>query len=284
MKFKAFLLLGLMITIICFLLKSYVLKKAVAIDDLTVYKMNFGGYERTYYVHFPPSEKMKSKVPILFNLHGGGGTAKGSVRITFGRFNELADKDGFIMVYPEAVQKSWNNGRKLDETKAWREDIDDVGFIVKIVETLEAKYKVDRKRIYTTGMSNGGFMSSRLLCERADLFRGGAILTASISTDFFPNCKPSQPIAVLLMNSTKDAIIPYDGGIIKFFGKERGSILSTDDYLAFWQEKNGCVSKKETIEIADKDGDGTSVSIESYEDCANRGALLLYKINGAGHT
>ena len=212
MKFKAFLLLGLMITIICFLLKSYVLKKAVAIDDLTVYKMNFGGYERTYYVHFPPSEKMKSKVPILFNLHGGGGTAKGSVRITFGRFNELADKDGFIMVYPEAVQKSWNNGRKLDETKAWREDIDDVGFIVKIVETLEAKYKVDRKRIYTTGMSNGGFMSSRLLCERADLFRGGAILTASISTDFFPNCKPSQPIAVLLMNSTKDPIIPYDGG------------------------------------------------------------------------
>ncbi len=67
--------------------------------------MEFGGRERNYIVHFPPEAKMEKPIPLLFNLHGGGGTAKGTSGLTFGRFNTLADRDGFIVVYPNAIKK-----------------------------------------------------------------------------------------------------------------------------------------------------------------------------------
>ncbi|MGB5665942.1 MAG: PHB depolymerase family esterase, partial [Maribacter sp.] len=241
-------------------------------------------YEREYLVHLPPKEKMNAPVPLLFHLHGGGGTAKGTVGLTFGRFNELADRDGFIVVYPNAVEKNWNDGRKLDAVKAWKENIDDVGFIVAIVNALKKEYNIDTSRIFTTGMSNGGFMSSRLLCDRADIFRGGAILTASISADYLPKCKPELPTAVMVMNGTDDPLVPYDGGQIKVFKKNRGEIISTNEIMDFWKEKNGCTVKKNTVALHDSKADDTSVIVEEYSNCQDRGALVLYTIKGGGHT
>ena len=252
-------------------------------NDLTI-KMEFGGRERNYIVHLPPKEKMNASVPLLFHLHGGGGTAKGTAGLTFGRFNELADRDGFIVVYPNAINKNWNDGRKLEDVIAWKEDIDDVGFITAIVDKLKQKYKIDNKRIFTTGMSNGGFMTSRLLCDRADIFSGGAILTASLSKDYMPKCDPEKPVAVMVMNGTEDPLIPYDGGLIKVFRKTRGEIVSTDEIVDFWKDKNGCTVKKNTVALPDSTADDTTVIVEEYSNCQDRGALVLYTIKGGGHT
>ncbi|MBT8298774.1 MAG: prolyl oligopeptidase family serine peptidase [Maribacter sp.] len=210
----------------------------------TTQTLNFGGYERSYIVHLPPASKMQQPIPLLFHIHGGGGTAKGTPGLTFGRFNELADRDGFIVVYPNAIAKNWNDGRSLEGVKAWKENIDDVGFITAILDELKQKYPIDTSRIFTTGMSNGGFMSSRLLCDRADIFRGGAILTASLSKEYIPKCKPENPVAVMVMNGTDDPLVPYNGGQIKVFRKTRGEIVSTDEIIDFWKEKNGCMLKK----------------------------------------
>ena len=252
-------------------------------NDLTI-KMEFGGRERNYIVHLPPKEKMNGSVPLLFHLHGGGGTAKGTAGLTFGRFNELADRDGFIVVYPNAINKNWNDGRKLEDVIAWKEDIDDVGFITAIVDKLKQKYKIDSKRIFTTGMSNGGFMTSRLLCDRADIFSGGAILTASLSKDYMPKCDPEKPVAVMVMNGTEDPLVPYDGGLIKVFRKTRGEIVSTDEIVDFWKDKNGCTVKKNTVALPDSTADDTTVIVEEYSNCQDRGALVLYTIKGGGHT
>ena len=252
-------------------------------NDLTI-KMEFGGRERNYIVHLPPKEKMNGSVPLLFHLHGGGGTAKGTAGLTFGRFNELADRDGFIVVYPNAINKNWNDGRKLEDVIAWKEDIDDVGFITAIVDKLKQKYKIDNKRIFTTGMSNGGFMTSRLLCDRADIFSGGAILTASLSKDYMPKCDPEKPVAVMVMNGTEDPLVPYDGGLIKVFRKTRGEIVSTDEIVDFWKDKNGCTVKKNTVALPDSTADDTTVIVEEYSNCQDRGALVLYTIKGGGHT
>ncbi len=252
-------------------------------NDLTI-KMEFGGRERNYIVHLPPKEKMNASVPLLFHLHGGGGTAKGTAGLTFGRFNELADRDGFIVVYPNAINKNWNDGRKLEDVIAWKEDIDDVGFITAIVDKLKQKYKIDSKRIFTTGMSNGGFMTSRLLCDRADIFSGGAILTASLSKDYMPKCDPEKPVAVMVMNGTEDPLVPYDGGLIKVFRKTRGEIVSTDEIVDFWKDKNGCTVKKNTVALPDSTADDTTVIVEEYSNCQDRGALVLYTIKGGGHT
>lgn len=254
------------------------------LESTTQYKMQWDGYNRNYLVHLPPAEKMNKPMPLLFHLHGGGGTARGTPGITFGRFNELANRDGFIVVYPNAIKKNWNDGRKNNSVKAWRENVDDVGFIVAIIEELKKKYNIDEQRIFTTGMSNGGFMSGRLACDRADIFRGAAILTAQISKDYLPLCNPSQPVAMFVMNGTEDKLVPYEGGQIKVFNKFRGEVISTDEFVQFWKNKNGCTTKNPTVNLADKKDDGTTVTIEKYSNCEDRGELVLYKINGGGHT
>lgn len=247
-------------------------------------KLTWQGMERNYLVYLPPGFQDKGAMPVLFNIHGGGGTARGCIGLTFGRFNELADEHGFMVVYPNAIQKNWADGRK-EHLKPIHKDVDDVGFISEIVSELKANYSIDNNRIYTSGMSNGGFMSSRLLCDRADIFRGGAVLTATISSDYIKSCNPSRPVAVIVMNGTDDKLIPYDGGQVRVLGQNRGSVVSTDAYIEFWQKKNGCTSQNPVKHFPNTNKeDGTTVSLFSYGNCSPGGALALYRIEGGGHT
>ncbi len=251
---------------------------------LEEYDMHWDGYKRSYYVHYPNSLNPQKPAPLLFVLHGGGGTAKGMPGFTFGRFNELADRDGFIVVYPQGIGKQWNDGRKSDQVKAWKENVDDVGFLVNLVETLSVEYAIDKDRVFTCGISNGGFMSTRLACERPDIFRGAAIVTATISEDFYPRCNPQQPAAILVMNGTDDQLVPYEGGTIKVLGKNRGVVMSTNDYVAFWRERNGCRGELVEVQLEDLQDDGTTVSVKKYQDCQKGGRVVLYTIHGGGHT
>ncbi len=255
-------------------------------SDLLPQSLTWQNRERTYWIHLPPEAKMQGPLPILFHLHGGGGTGKGTPGLTYRRFNQIADREGFMVVYPDGIDKSWNDGR-TDHLKPENKEVDDVGFIAEIIKRLKETYPIDAERIFTTGMSNGGFMSSRLLCDRADLFRGGAILTASLSEDYLPKCQPEKPVAVLVMNGTDDPLVPYEGGDVRVFkrGKSRGRVISNDDYLAFWKEQNGCTGQEDTVELPNKrKWDGTTVSITTYTNCHTGGALKFYKIIGGGHT
>lgn len=253
----------------------------------TIYKSFYWqGHKRSFWLHLPPKSKLNKPVPLLFHLHGGGGTGKGTIGLTYGRFNQLADHEGFIVVYPNAISRSWNDGRTTI-IKPKNRGIDDVSFIVEIVKRLQKTYAIDTTRIFTAGMSNGGFMSTRLLCDRADIFRGGAILTASISEEYLPKCLPEKPVAVIVFNGTDDPLVPYKGGDIRLFkrGRSRGRIISNDDYLKFWQQKNKCIQKEAEVQLPDKyKADGTTVSITTYTNCKTKGALKFYKIKGGGHT
>ena len=271
---------------LCLLLLSTCqsLKNSQSSSEMIEYTLLHEGYERLFYVHLPPPEQLERSMPLLFHLHGGGGTAKRTPALTFNRFNTLADREGFIVVYPQAIEKNWNDGRKSSLVKAWQENIDDVGFIVKIIEKMVSEYNINEDRIFTSGMSNGGFMSTRLLCDRADLFRGGAILTAQISEDYLPQCDPAVPTAVLVMNGTDDQLVPYDGGEIMVLKRPRGKIISTDEFVKFWQEKNNCNQQLATVRLPDEVDDGTHISIDEYKGCDDRGALILYTVHGGGHT
>lgn len=255
-------------------------------EDIILQSLMWQKRKRTYWLHLPPKAKLKNPMPILFHLHGGGGTGKGTPKMTYRRFNQLADKEGFIVVYPDALSRNWNDGRS-ENLKPKNKDVDDVGFIVEIINRLKKTYNIDSNKIFTTGMSNGGFMSSRLLCDRSDLFRGGAILTASLSEEYLPKCQPEKPVAILVMNGTDDLIVPYNGGDIRVFKKtkSRGKVISNDEYIEFWKEKNGCTKQEPTIMLPDKNKkDGTTVSITTYTNCKTGGALKFYKIIGGGHT
>jgi len=246
-------------------------------SGLQLFEMSWEGRNRTYQVYFPPEQFFEQKLPILFVLHGGGFTRNG--------FNKIADREGFIVVYPEGFEKQWNDGRGVQGiVTAWDENIDDVGFISEIARLLSNDFSIDTSRIFTSGISNGGFMSSRLLCDRADLFRGGAIITATISESYLPNCNPTSPVSVLVLNGTEDPIVPYEGGQVVVLGQQRGQIISTDDYIQFWATNNGCESNALVIDFPDTEDDGTMVQINTNPNCTAQTRLQLYRIEGGGHT
>jgi len=235
-------------------------------------------------VHYPLEEHKNKSLPILFVVHGGGGTAQALITSTRNRFNELADTDGFIVVYPEGFEKQWNDGRDVEGiVTAWDEDINDVGFISDIVARLDANLNVNRSRVFTTGISNGGFMSSRLLCDRSDLFRGGAIVTATLATTYVGSCQPSSPNAILVINGTQDALVPYAGGEVVVLGQERGEVLGTEAYMQFLATRNGCDTNPTITDLPDMEDDGTTVKIYDYSNCPSS-KLQLYRIEGGGHT
>ena len=118
------------------------------------------GRMRTYLVHIPPSYNKESLTPLVIALHGGGGDGKKAEKSTL--MSHQSDKDGFILVYPDAVRGHWNDGRGVNRYRSHREDIDDVGFIASLIDVLAEDYNIDRTRVYVTGVSNGGLMSNRL--------------------------------------------------------------------------------------------------------------------------
>ncbi len=252
---------------------------------LKLEEMTWENRTRTYQVYFPLERFSQQSLPILFVLHGGGGNATDLQRFTSNRFNQLADTHGFIVVYPEGFEKSWNDGRDAPGiVTAWDENINDVGFISEIANRLITGFNIDKNRIFTSGISNGGFMSSRLLCDRSDLFKGGAIITATLSSTYINSCSASNSNSVLVFNGTDDPLVPYNGGQVTVFGQERGEVISTDAYMQFWANANGCQATPVITDFPDAVDDDTTIQIHDYPSCDNQSVVRLYSIIGGGHT
>ncbi|HEX9976401.1 MAG TPA: PHB depolymerase family esterase, partial [Dehalococcoidales bacterium] len=148
------------------------------------------GLERTFLVHVPPTSSTTRPMPLLIALHGGGGTGQGMVTLTQGSLNSLADKEGFIVVYPDGIENQWNDGREGDFTMVNREEIDDVGFISTLIDHLSQKHKIDNQRIYATGISNGAMMSYRLACELSNKIAAVAPVCGAMPLDSASRCSP----------------------------------------------------------------------------------------------
>ncbi len=282
-------LFTLIISLVCFAANSVEkLDSTSSLSSFKEYHIEHDGYERTYYVYKPHDRVLQNKkVPLLFVLHGGGGVAKTMPYYTKYQFHKLANKDGFIIVFPQGVDKQWNGGRDAELYPAmanaapFREQLDDVGFLTKVVLKVSDVHDIDPKRIFTCGMSNGGFMSNRLVCERPDIFRAAGVVTAQMDTCFVNKCNPKRAVSLMIFNGTEDKAVPYYGGDV---GGKRGHVISTKDYVDFWLVKNNCLTNKSTIDIPDEDGDGVWATRDTYENCEDDNKLILYTIHGGGHT
>src|SRR3970040_1470534 len=135
----------------------------VGVSRTVARTMRFGGLERTYLLHVPGGFPQGRPAGLVFVLHGGGGTGRNMERMT--RFSELADREGFIAVYPDAVERNWNDGRDAPNIRAQQENVDDVGFIGALIALLTREFGIDPRRVHSTGISNGAFMSQRLAGE-----------------------------------------------------------------------------------------------------------------------
>ena len=241
-----------------------------------------GGATRTYLLFLPNSPRaLGSGFPLVVMLHGGGGTAEQIVRFT--RFNEIAAREYFVVAYPQGLNRGWNDGRIFrgrSET-----DADDVAFIRALVADIGDKVTpLDRRRLYATGISNGGFMSFRLACEAADLFAAVAPVTATMSADLGPRCKPVAPVSVLVINGTADPLVPYNGGQVRVMFSLRGEIWSTDRTIAFWAKHNRCAGDVVVRPLPDRDTtDGSIVRQLDVFGCELSHVRLL-RVEGGGHT
>jgi polyhydroxybutyrate depolymerase len=249
------------------------------------YTFSHDGMERQYILYQPAFKSGHSGTrPLLLVLHGGGGTNRGMLWLTKGRFNELAERDGFFVVYPQGVDKSWNDGRPDKISGAHRKGIDDVGFLQALIEHLIARYSIDSKRIFVTGISNGGLMSFRLGCSLPDKICAIAPVTAQLPAAIAPLCGFESKVSLAVFNGTADPLVPYNGGQIKVFRRQRGEVLSTDETMDIWRQKNRCHPEAVITRLPDIADDGTRVTKIEYPRCENETKVLLYRIEGGGHT
>jgi len=248
----------------------------------------FGGLKRTYLIHIPSSHDKTKSTPLLIALHGGGGTGKNMVKLTLDGFDKLSDKKGFVVVYPDGIEKHWNDGRSGEEGfRAHKEDIDDVGFISTLIDYLIKKLNIDPKRVYITGMSNGAIMSYRLACELTEKITAIAPVAGNILQNSYLSCSPSKPISVLSINNVNDPLLPFAGGNITgpFGFKKLGKVLSTSDTIRFWVNHNNCSISPVITHERDKDPkDGTRIRKEVYGNGKDGTEVILYAIEGGGHT
>ena len=241
--------------------------------------------ERNYILYSPTLKPTHTgRRPLLLVLHGGGGTNRGMIWLTQERFNELADRDGFFVVYPQGIDKSWNDGRPDKISGAHRKNIDDVGFFEALIEHLTTQHPIDSERVFVTGISNGGLMSFRLGCSLPDKIRAIAPVTAQIPAAIEPLCRSESAVSLAVFNGTEDPLVPYDGGQISVLWKKRGEVLSTNETIRIWRKKNRCTSPAMTTALPDIAADGTRVTQIEYSRCNDDSKVVLYRIEGGGHT
>ena len=245
--------------------------------------------KRTFKIHTPQFYDSSIKLPLVIALHGRGGNGESMILITRNGFNDLADEDGFIVVYPNGIGRNWNDGRMDEEAndRAHRENIDDVGFISALIDTMVAEYNTDPKRIYITGISNGAIMSYRLACEISKKITAIAPVDGNIPYMLSPECSPLEHISVLAINNTDDPVVPFKGGDIygSIHKVNLGKVLSVNESIRFWIEHNLCSTTPVVTEEPDLDPkDGTSVTSKLYRNEIDGTEVILYAINGGGHT
>ena len=249
------------------------------------------GRDRPYLIHVPSSYREEQPASLVFVFHGGAGTAKKIAQFT--GFDELSQRRGFIVVYPQGLNGHWNDGRKEETFRKHNESVDDVGFVVALLESLKAEYAIDPNAVFATGLSNGGMFSHRLGIEHSQHFAAIAPVIGGIPEPLADR-EPQQPVSVLIMNGTEDPFVPYNGGpvTVRLFPllrrrplADRGRVISTDAAVRFWLRHNGTAGEPKTTRLADADpSDGCHVERAEWT-CAGRGvSVVLYKVVGGGHT
>jgi polyhydroxybutyrate depolymerase len=252
---------------------------AIATSGTSV-SIRFQGRDRRYLLHAPASAA-STVAPLVLVFHGGSDTPENMEEIS--GFSRFADREGFIVAYPEGIEKNWADGR--GSTPPDKMGVDDVGFARAIVDDIARQYSIDRRRIYATGPSNGGIFSLRLACDAADLLAAIGPVIAGLAEAYAPKCHPAAPISVVGISSVADPMVPFDGGEVgeqnKFArgGRVVGS-RATQDLL---RVANGCRADPQVTPMASRVSDGTTVSRRTYSGCRAGTDVVWYEIDGGGH-
>ncbi len=239
------------------------------------------GLQRDYILHLPSHIEKRISLPLVFIFHGGGGNSKQMQR--YMGMDAIADRENFITVYPQGLNKQWNDGREFKESIAAN---DDVKFIEHLLDTLENKEPIDPKRVFATGISNGAFFSIYLSYKLSQRFLAVAPVCGTIPQKIYDQFYPSQPVSLLLINGTGDPLVPYNGGTVgnRLIGN-RGESVSTDKTIDRFisVDKTSATSSIEDIPNDNK-WDGCNAIQYTYSNGKDNSKVILIKIINGGHT
>ena len=238
-----------------------------------------GELPRSYLVHVPPRYDPQKPTPVVLVLHGAM-MNKWMMDAVCG-LSKKADEAGFVVVYPDGTGPggmllTWNAG--LFRGNAAEGKPDDVAFLARVLDELAERIHVDTKRVYATGLSNGGMMCYRLAAEMADRLAAIAPVAGTMAID---TCHPTRPVSVLHLHGTADALVPFDGpknGTPKFL-----AFKSVDESIRCWVAADGCPEKPQVEELPDKAHDGTKVTKRTYGPGKDGAEVVLVVIDGGGH-
>jgi len=238
------------------------------------------GRERSYLIHVPEKYDPRQPTPVVLVFHGAGTNARMMVR--FCGLSEKADEAGFIAVYPNGtgaagIFLTWNAGGlhpNLAEGKP-----DDVKFVDALLDDLLGVVNVDPKRVYATGMSNGGMMCYRLAAELSGRIAAIAPVGGTMA---IKEAKPARPVPVLHFHGTADRLVPFQGpreGMQEFL-----TFLSVEETVQTWAKLNRCRPEPAVEKLEDKADDGMTVTKKTFKPQEGGAEVILVEIDGGGHT
>lgn len=262
------------------------------------------GYpDRPYEVFVPGSYRSGEPVPVVIAFHGGGGSSQNGTTMSCpggdiadpGCLHGVGEREGFVTVYPNGTGfpplrrlRTWNAGGGSDgwncaSGKACERDVDDVGYVDRLIEDLGAWLNVDQSRVYATGLSNGAAFSHRLACERSGTFAAIAAVAGSNQFSTSAPCEPERPVAVLQVHGTDDPCWSYETSNARCLGNG-GDKLGALESVTGWATRDGCVDEPGVEHFPDLVDDGTVTTATRWTGCDGGVEVLLLTIVGGGHT
>jgi polyhydroxybutyrate depolymerase len=237
------------------------------------------GVARSYSAQLPA----RKPAPLVIVLHGN--TQTGADMAARTSWPDVARREGFGVVFPNGLNRAWADLRPNTKRagRAPPEGTDDVGFIVALIEKFVRDGAADPRRIYVTGLSNGGAMTMTMICARADLFAAAASVIMNLTDDMAASCHPAKQVPMLMINGTADPLIPYEGGR----GTSRFAVpgfWSTQQTFDFWRRVNGCDAQDAAVaELDHRDQTDPTTVTRISAQCPKGRDVVLYRVNRGGH-
>lgn len=231
-------------------------------------QLNVDGLKRTYRLFAPLALERDRPAPVLLVLHGVGDSGEGMVGAT--QLDRVASTEDFIVAYPDGVNQTWNGGYCcLGQAKTGP---DDVAFLARVIDDVQANHKVDPARVYVVGVSAGAIMAYRLGCELAGRISGVGSVAGAMILD---GCQPTKAVSVIEIHGTADRLVPYEGG--RTAGGATQPSPPSRAVVRRWAELNRCP-------VAPADHTEGPVSTSTWTGCSGGTAVKLITIDGGGHT
>jgi polyhydroxybutyrate depolymerase len=236
-----------------------------------------GGSSRSYTL-FVPDVTAQPAAPLVLVLHSRGGSGQAIAELT--GFDQLAQEDGALVAYPDGLEGEWNylTGR------GGNTGVDDVRFLVELVRDISERYAIDSSRVYVAGFSNGGFMAQRLACAPESPFTAYASVAGAAFGGIPELCRTPGPMSLLLMHGTADRVVPWEGQVVPYQGRELLLSASVPQSFGFWagHAGSGCRTERREVPPTGRSPE-TTVRLLIADDCPAGHRVVLYAVINGGH-